>query len=184
LAMTLEAWSTAAAVGTFVVITASAIAALVQLRHLRTSNQLSGLISVFEMLQDPSVRELVNFVRHELAERMKDDEFRATLLEIAIDRRKHPEFYLCDIYNHIGSFVRSGLIDERTYLQTDWYNVNLYWGLLADVIKIGRTNRPYIFENFEYLASRAKAWAERHPQGDYPATERRMLPAADAHPNG
>lgn len=173
--MTLEAWNTAAAVGTFVVITASAIAALAQLRHLRTGNQLSGLITVFGMLQDPSVRELVNFVRHELSERMKDDGFRASLREKPIDRRKHPELYLCDMYNHIGSFVRSGLIDERTYLQTDWYNVNLYWGLLADVIAISRINRPHIFENFEYLAARARAWVEQHPEGDYPRAERRLL---------
>jgi hypothetical protein len=176
--MTLEAWNTAAAVGTFLVITASAIAALVQLRHLRTSNQLSGLMSVFGMLQDASVREPVNFVRHELPERMKENEIRASLLEIPIDRRKHPELYLCDMYNHIGSFVRSGLIDERTYLQTDWYNVTLYWGLLEEAIAISRTTRPHIFENFEYLASRARAWVEQHPHGDYPGAERRLLPAA------
>ena len=176
--MTLEAWNTAAAIGTFVVITASAIAALAQLRHLRTSNQLSGLITVFGMLQDPSVRDLTNFVRHDLAERMKDADFRASLLEIPIDRNKHPEFYLCDMYNHIGSFVRSGLIDERTYLQTDWFNVNLYWGLLADAIAICRTNRPHVFENFEYLAARAKAWIKEHPDGDYPRNEERLLPAA------
>jgi len=179
--MTLEAWNTAAAIGTFAVITASAIAALVQLRHLRTSNQLSGLIAVFDMLQDPSVRELVDFVRHDLAEHMKDDDFRASLLEIPIDRRKHPEFYLCDMYNHVGSFVRSGLIDERTYLQTDWYNVALYWRLLADVIAISRTNRPHVFENFEYLAARARAWVEQHPDGDYPPTEQRLLPVGGAN---
>jgi hypothetical protein len=179
--MTLEAWNTAAAIGTFVVITASAVAALAQLRHLRASNQLSGLISVFEMLQDPSVRELVNFVRHELSERMKDDEFRKTLSDIPVDRRKHPEFYLCDIYNHVGSFVRSGLIDERTYLQTDWYNVDLYWSLLAEVIAIGRANRPHIFENFEYLASRAKAWIGEHPHGDYPGAAPRLLPIGAVH---
>ena len=181
--MNLEVLNTAAAVGTFVVITASAISALEQLRHLRTSNQLSGLISVFGMLQDPSVRELVNFVRHELAVRMKDEDFRASLLEIPIDRVKHPELYLCDMYNHIGSFVRSGLIDERTYLQTDWYNVTLYWGLLAEVVALGRTGRPFIFENFEYLASRAQAWVELHPNGDYPRAERRLLSAGNADPS-
>jgi hypothetical protein len=177
--VTLEAWNTAAAVGTFVVIAASAIAALAQLRHLRTSNQLSGLLSVFAMLQDPSVRELVNFVRHDLPDRMKDEKFRATLLENPIDRRKHPELYLCDMYNHIGSFVRSGLIDEDTYLQTDWYNVNLYWGLLAETIAITRASRPHIFENFEYLASRANAWMEKHPHGDYPDDARRLLLPGD-----
>jgi len=161
-------------VATLIVIAASAIAAIVQLRHLRAGNQLSGLITVFSMLQDPSVRELLTYVRHELADRLKDADFRKGLLEIPIDRQKHPELYLCDMYNHIGSFVRSGLIDERTYLQTDWYNVNLYWSLLVDVIIIGRSNRPYLFENFEYLAARAKAWLDEHPEGDYPLNERRM----------
>ena len=79
------------------------------------------------------------------------------------------------MYNHIGSFVRSGLIDEKIYLQTDWYNVNLYWDLLKTGIAIGRQNRPHICENFEWLAARAQKWVDEHPQGDYPRSERRML---------
>ncbi len=64
--MSLEAWSTIAAIGTFVVIAATAIAAFVQLRHIRLSNQLAGLQSAFNMLMDPAVRELVNYIRHDL----------------------------------------------------------------------------------------------------------------------
>lgn len=174
--MSLETWNVAATVGTFLVILATAVIALVQLYHIRRANQLSGLLSTFETLQDPSVRELINFVRHDLAERMKDEAFRRSLRDVPIDRRIHPETYLCDIYNHIGSFVRSGLIDEDIYLRTDWYNVILYWGLLKDVIAEGRSaNRPYIFQNFEWLAARAARWQEAHPHGDYPADERRML---------
>lgn len=173
--MTVEAWNAIASVGTFLVIFATAVIALGQLRHIRLANQLSGLRSTFDMLQDPSVRELVNFVRHDLAERMKDEAFRAGLLENPIDRGAHPELYLCDMYNHVGSFVRSGLIDEDIYLQTDWYNVSLYWGLLKDTIALGRKSRPYIFENFEWLASRAARWQSAHPHGDYPAGEPRMI---------
>jgi hypothetical protein len=173
--MHLEAWTAFASVGTFLVIAASAIAAFVQLRHVRRSNQLSGLQATFDMLVEPSVRELINYVRHDLADRMKGETFRATLLKIPIDRREHPEFYLCDIYNHIGSFIRNGLIDEQIYLQTEWYNVNLYWALLRDVIALGRQNRPYIFENFEWLAARAQRWAAEHPHGDYPKDQPRML---------
>ncbi len=176
-AISLDELNTFATFLTVIVIAASALAAIVQLRHLRAGNQLNVLVTVFGMLQDPSVRELVNFVRHELSDRLKDADFRTSLLELPIDRGKHPELYLCDMYNHIGSFVRSGLIDERTYLQTDWYNVNLYWRLLADVIAITRSNRPHLFENFEYLAARASAWIEQHPEGDYPREERRMLDA-------
>jgi hypothetical protein len=174
--VSLEIWSTAAAIGTFVVIAATAVTAVVQLRHIRLANQLNGLLTTFSVLQDPSLRELINFIRRDLKRRMEDRTFRKSLLEIPIDRSKHPELYLCDIYQHIGSFVRSGLIDEATYLQTDWYNVKLYWDLLADVVQTARTNRPHIFENFEYLAARAAAWIELHPDGDYPRNQRRMLP--------
>lgn len=173
--MSLEAWSTIAAVGTFLVITGTAITALVQLRHIRRSNQLAGLQSTLEMLQDPSVRELLNYVRHDLSEQMNDEVFRASLREIPINRRNHPELYLCDMYNHVGSYVRSGLIDEHIYLQTEWYNVSLYWRLLHDTIEQLRQNRPYVFENFEWLAARAQDWRDEHPHGDYPKHEHRML---------
>ena len=173
--MSVEMWSTIASVGTFVVITATAIAAFVQLRHIRRANELAGLLSTFAMLQDPSVREMVNYVRHALPERMKDADFRASLLEIPVDRRNHPELYLCDMYNHIGSFVRNGLIDEHIYLQTEWYNVSLYWGLLGEVIEHSRQNRPFLFENFEWLAARTQRWIGEHPHGDYPTDQPRML---------
>jgi hypothetical protein len=177
--MRLDAWSTLAAFGTFVVITATAIAAFVQLRHFQRSNQLAGLQGTFGMLVDPSVRELINYVRHDLPDRMNDANFRATLLKNPIDRREHSKLYLCDIYNHIGSFVRNGLIDEQIYLQTEWYNVNLYWGLLRDVIAVGRQDRPYIFENFEWLAPHAQRWCADRPHGDYPANQPRMLAPND-----
>lgn len=163
--MALELVSAVASAGTFLVIAATAIAAFVQLRHLRRSNELAGLQSAFQMLLDPAVRELVNFVRHDLPLRMKDAAFRKTLLAIPIDRREHPELYLCDMYNHVGSFVRNGLIDEQIYLQTEWYNVTLYWTLLQEVISEVRSNRPFLFENFEWLADRAKRWAAAHSRG-------------------
>ncbi|MGC1381811.1 MAG: hypothetical protein WA814_12410 [Candidatus Baltobacteraceae bacterium] len=172
--MSLEFWSTLASVATFVVIGVTAVAAFVQLRHIRRANQLAGLQGIFDMIQDPGVRELINYVRHDLGDRMKDKEFRESLTAIPIDRREHPELFLCDMYNHIGSFVRSGLIDERVYLQTDWYNVSLYWDLLRDVVVQARRTRPYNFENFEWLAARAQTWIEAHPQGDYPPGARRM----------
>jgi hypothetical protein len=174
--MSLELWGTIGSIATFLVIGVTAVAALVQLRHIRRANQLAGLQSIFAMLQDPGVRELINYVRHDLANSMKDQSFRDGLLAVPVDRRKHPEMYLCDIYNHVGSFVRSGLIDESVYLQTDWYNVRLYWGLLSDTVSQTRRNARFTFENFEWLAARAQRWIEQHPNGDYPEGEARMLP--------
>jgi hypothetical protein len=38
--------------------------------------------------------------------------------------------------------VRSGLIDEKLFLQGHWYNVLLYWKLLQTSIAVGRKHRP------------------------------------------
>lgn len=173
--MSLEFWNTIGTWATFLVIAGTCATAVIQLRHVRTANQLGGLLTTFGILQDPQLRELINFVRHDLQERLKDESFRASVLQTPVDRAAHPELYLIDIYNHIGSFVRNGLIDERIYLQTEWYNVNLYWKLLSPIIEIRRNYDPHLFENFEYLAARAAAWKKSHPQGNYPAGEPRML---------
>jgi hypothetical protein len=172
--MSPEVISAAAAVGTFVVIAASALAALIQLRHLRTGNQLPGLMSVLELFQEPHIHELINFVRKELPARMESEDFRAGLERVPIDRTEHPELHLCELYEQIGSYVRSGLIDEELFLRAHWYNVNLYWGLLQPAIAIARRSRPHIFENFEYLAVRTQTWMDRHPEGNYPNDIARM----------
>ncbi|MGA8534909.1 MAG: hypothetical protein WB615_12450 [Candidatus Tumulicola sp.] len=172
--MTYEAIGAYSALGTFVVILATAIAALVQLRHLRQSNQLSGLLSVLQLFQDPHLHDLIDFVRTDLPRQMEDPEFVAGFERVPIDRKQHPEFHLAELYEEVGSFVRSGLVDEKLFLQGHWYNVLLYWKLLQPAIVAARKPRPYIFENFEYLALRAQAWCDRHPRGNYPASAPRM----------
>lgn len=174
--MSIETWGVIFEGGTFLVITATAIAALIQLGHIRRGNQLPGLLSVLEVFQEPYIHDLVNFVREDLPARMRDPSFRESLEKIPIDRRKHPELHLCEMYEEIGSYMRSGLIDEELFLRAHWYNVGLYWELLAPAIAIARQNRPYIFENFEYLAVRAKLWKAAHPKGNYPSSLPRMLP--------
>jgi hypothetical protein len=157
-----------ASVGTLIVIAASAIAALVQLRHLRRGNQLSGLLSVLELFQQQHFHDLINFVRSELPQRMQDPAFRAELEHLPVDRRKHPELHVADMYEEIGSYVRSGLIDEDLFLLGHWLNVLLYWSLLQPAMTIIRGESPNTFENFEYLAARALKWRERHPSGNFP----------------
>jgi hypothetical protein len=172
--MSLEFWSTVGTLGTFVVITASAILALIQLRHIRQGNQLPGLLSVLELFQQPHVYELINYIREDLPLRMQSASFRTSLEKIPIDRKEHPELHLCEMYEEIGSYMRSGLIDEELFLRAHWYNVGLYFRLLHPVIIIARRNRPFIFENFEYLAARARRWQDFHPEGNYPKHMPRM----------
>ena len=183
--MSWEALSALAAVGTFVVIAATAIAALVQLRHLRISNQLDGLLTFLQIMQSSEMRELLNFVRHDLSDRLGDPTFVNELHERPVNRAKHPELYVCQLFDHIGSHLRSGLIDENILLQTAWYDIHLYWTLLRPVVQTCHIStqqdpvRPFIFENFEYLAAKAERWIKTHPNGNYPVTVDHLVRVAE-----
>jgi len=55
--ISLEVLNAVASIGTFIMIGVTAITALVQLRHLRASNQLTGLLDVLSRVEDPVFNE-------------------------------------------------------------------------------------------------------------------------------
>jgi|SRR5215470_10399964 len=171
--MWLEILSTAAAIGTFVVITATAVAAIVQLRHLRTSNQLQALLTVLSMPYDPVLREAMDFVSTDLSTRLRDESFVKSLDDKPAPRTIHKELHAADYYERLGSFVKNGLIAPELYL--DCSSPELAWERLRPVIEIMRRKRgPYVYENFEYLVSLARQWDAEHPAGNYPKGAKRI----------
>ena len=90
--MTLELVNTLAAVGTFVVITATAIAATVQLNHLRRNNQLQAILALRTERNTRQLDNAFEFVSTELRARLEDPAFRAELDgAIPPSRRTHQE---------------------------------------------------------------------------------------------
>jgi len=171
--MTLEALSTAAAVGTFLVIAATAIAALIQLRHLRVSNQLQGLLAILSLPFEPVLQESFEFVSHDLEDRLRDPAFRHELEKPTVDRKIHKEMRVLDYYERLGSIVKNGLMPEELYFDNS--TPEQYWKLLSQVIAIRRRTRGHVvYDNFEYLVSRSRAYDRRHPDGNYPRGEGRV----------
>lgn len=171
----MEFWTTVAAVGTFIVITITAIAAFIQLHHLRASNQLSAMLKLLELEQSPGLEARFHFVRVKLAALMKDPEFEASLDDRPIDRTIHPERHVIAWFEHIGSWMKNGLIDEQSYLEYASPIITQYWSLLAPTVKrIRSTREPWLLEDFEYLAARAKRWIKTHPRGSYPTSMSRL----------
>ncbi len=84
--MSIELLSTAASFGTFVVIGATALAAVVQLRHLRASNQLHAMLTLVQMEESPGLEEKLHFVRAALAARMEDADFLEGSLDFVVVR--------------------------------------------------------------------------------------------------
>jgi hypothetical protein len=101
--MSLELWNTLGTWGTFVVIAATCVTAIIQLRHVRTSNQLGNLLTTFGVLQDPSLRDLITFVRHDLQDRVKDEAYRVSLLNTPVVIRTQI----------IHAYPRQGFLDGR-----------------------------------------------------------------------
>ena len=166
--MTWEALAAVATVVTAMVITITAVAAIVQLRHLRIGNQLEALLTILQMPYQPVIRESLDFVRHDLPDKMKDLAFMKALESGGqVDRTVHKELWVCDYYERIGSFVKQGLISKELYLDNS--SPELLWNLVEPVVAVMRRARgPYVYENFEYLAVLARQWDERYPSGNYP----------------
>jgi hypothetical protein len=169
--MPLEVINTIFAGATFVVIAATAIAAVVQLRHLRASNQLSALVTILQDWQKPQMQGWVRFVREEMPNRLRDPEYLGSLGDKSADRDLHPWLHLCDYYEQLGAYIKFGLVDRRSFLDLGGANVVDFYRTVRPAIERARVLRgsDAAFENFEYLAVLGLEWSKRHPQGTYPA---------------
>jgi hypothetical protein len=182
----LVALNTIFAALTLVVVAAAAVAAVIQLRHLRASNQLNGLLTVLETWQNAQFQEWMEFVRDELPVKITEPAFIDSLRKAPVNRRVHPELHVCDWYEQVGSYMKNGLLDERSFLDIISANANEYWMSLWPVIAILRERRgPSVYENFEYLAVRGRLWNKKFPNGYYPRGTPRIaeLDARDAGPS-
>ncbi|GAC1470583.1 MAG: hypothetical protein PVSMB1_18730 [Gemmatimonadaceae bacterium] len=173
--MTAESISAAASIGTFVVIAATAIAAIVQLRHMQAGNQLTGLLNVLARVEDPTFNEWVDAAREQLSTDLPDADYRRSILDESFPRRNNAWLNLCNSYEWVGSLIKHNLIPEEPFM--DVYSARLLsaWDMLEEIVAIRRRRGdPSLWENFEYLAARAKAWERVHPRGAYPASEARL----------
>jgi hypothetical protein len=136
--MSLELWATVASLGTFVVITVSAVAAIVQLRHLRLSNQIAALTEISGRMGSEEFHRDLRFVRDELPAKLGDQSY---------------------LFAEMGLLVSHGLIDED--LACEWFGgaVIRYWEDMKDAIAVMRTSCA------RELGSPRTRWA-RTPAGE------------------
>jgi hypothetical protein len=94
--MSQDTLGSAAAIGTFVVIAATATAAIIQLRHLRQSNQLDALLTILRMPYGPVLHDAFEFIDSELPGRSNDSNFMQLLDASPINRKIHKELWVLD----------------------------------------------------------------------------------------
>jgi hypothetical protein len=170
--MTAE-WVTAiATAGTFIVIAASAVAALLQLRHTRGSNQIIALTECRETLESTKFQDAREFLFTKLPVLLQDPETVNRLGE-AFPNELRPAGYVANFFESMGAFVRFNIIDRHIACDL-WCSVVLScWNALLPITRIRREIDPGIWENFEYLAVLSQTYIERNPSS-YPSRMRRM----------
>ena len=161
---------------TLLVIGATAVAAVVQLRHLRASNQLSALLEILEQWNTPAVREAFTRLYSDLPAKLSDPDFRADYSSsVSPDRNAHPEMLVFDLWEQVGTYAKHGLIDERILLDITSRQVYDSWKRAAPALELARrVNGPSVGENFEYLAVKAARWNKKYRDGTYPRGLPRM----------
>lgn len=165
-------WITAiGTIGTFVVIAASAIAALLQLRHMRSGNQIAAYNECRETMDAPEFRAALLFIRSDLSERLRDP---AVVEEIV--RQNLPGEYgsirhVANLFESMGLFVRIGMMDRNIACQL-WSGIVLdVWNRLRPLTAVIRKNiGEGIWINFEYMAALASQYidstqGEKYPHG-------------------
>ncbi|HEX5274952.1 MAG TPA: DUF4760 domain-containing protein [Candidatus Rubrimentiphilum sp.] len=169
-------WLTAiGTLGTFVVIAASAIAALLQLRHMRGSNQIVALTECRETLESPEFREAQSFVSFELPKRLTDVNEARKIAQLPFVDEYQAIGTVANFFESLGLFVKRGIIDRDIACDAWSYVVLRNWQALAPVTTFVREQTsPQLWENFEYLAAISKRFTSEHADGDYPRGLERM----------
>jgi hypothetical protein len=167
--MSQETLSTAAAIGTFVVIAATAITAVVQLSHLRAQNQLTGLLTVLARVEDPRFNEWVDGARVMLTSRLPDPAYRRAVMDGTFERKDNPWLNLANSYDWVGSLVKHNLIPEESLLDVYSDRIIGAWTIIEGVVPLVRSRSgPGTWENFEYLVVQAQKYNAEHAEGAYP----------------
>jgi hypothetical protein len=115
-AMSIDKWSLLTNAVTLFVITATAVAALIQLRHLRAQNTLNAELAILKDWNDPQFRQWRHYIAGEMQTKIKDPAFLAEYDAPEVDRSRHPELYACDWLEQIGSYLKYGLLDADVLL--------------------------------------------------------------------
>jgi len=174
--MTLEVVNTIASIATLLVIAATAIAALGQLRHMRGSNQIDALTECREVMESEEFQRSIRFLASELPALLEDPKTREALAKQPLPDGLRAITSVGNFFESMGGFLKHGIIDADIARDLWCGVVAQAWSRLKPALAIMRRKAgPALWENFEYLASISEDWIERHPDGLYPAGRKRLL---------
>lgn len=178
--MSFELVNTLATCATFLVIAVTAIAALIQLRHMRASNQMAAFNDLRHTFESASLAAAHKYIDTQLYQDLEDPAFRYAIgHRSARTEDTHPR--VRHLLNFLQFFETVGLLTKFNFVPSElilatWSEIIAWaWKAMTPVVAIGRsTQDPLAWENFEYIAVLAERWLQAHPNGVYPKKMPRM----------
>jgi hypothetical protein len=164
-------WLTAiGTIGTCFVIGATAVAALIQVNHMRAGNRLDAFLALDEHFRDPDLQAALVYVQSELRRNLDHSTYREELSHRGfIDPQSHPELLLCNWFNKMGILVRHEVVGEDVFMDMFARLISYYWELLSPaIVLMRRTRGSGEYHSFEYIACRAQDWLALKGCGQFP----------------
>jgi uncharacterized protein DUF4760 len=191
--VTLETVNSLAPILTAAIIGATAIAAMIQLRHMRAANLISALWSVHQAMNDPAYRQARRALRDHLTRLMADAAFRDYVTQRILGRPAAdvPEPYVAtaeaattigNTFETLGNMIITGLIDREIFMRNYAWIIDGEWGRLEPyILHVRKAERgDGLYEDFEYLTVTAREWIKQNPVS-YPKGAPRILPSFKDH---
>src|SRR5579863_5537350 len=186
--MSLELVNTFGTLLSVAIIAATAVAAMVQLRHLQAGNQINAILSIGNQYDAKEYRDAQYLILHKLTAVLEDPLYRE--YEFAIARSLPvptvPEDFvrlrsamqlIGNTHEELGILVKNGIVDKDLFLDryswviaTGWKRMERYVAYIREI-----NGDDGIWENFEYLAVLSEDYLVEHPS-TYPRGVRRMQP--------
>lgn len=174
--MSLELLSTVGTLLTVLIVGATAIAALVQLRHLRAGNQINAILTIGDKFLDPRYQEARALVVTGLTALLDDPRFREYIVLRALRKPmigiSEDQLSMLQAVNRVGNtfeevgnLAKNDVIDERLFLDQYVTQVIATWAQLEPYLALSRdaTGDIGLWDNFEYLTVRARKFLAEHP---------------------
>jgi hypothetical protein len=156
-----EIVSAVSSIVTTIIIGATAIAAVSQIRQLRLSTQLEGLLALHREFNSPEMSHVRAYVKDELPALLRDERYKQSLLAGDTNLHTHKEFLLCNYWEKVGSLVREGVLDPGLYLDIGAYRCVEHWEQLRPSIELVRKVEPLQWESFDYMVGLSRDYLRR-----------------------
>ncbi|HET9392503.1 MAG TPA: DUF4760 domain-containing protein [Candidatus Rubrimentiphilum sp.] len=187
--MSPEVWTAVGSLVSAVVIAATAIAALIQIRQLRTGNAINAMLTLRSNFSDAQFSDAMDVLRgSSLATAMQDPSFRAFVARRApapsdaATKLYRAYVHVANWYEVLGAMVLQNVLTMRAVGDTYANVVNYAWTLCEPAIIYMRAVRrdQTIFEAFECLTVLSRQWMRDHPSVYPPGVPR--IAAANKYP--